>query len=93
MRDESKRPPAEREKVLQARSPEEVRRLEQLGRNIRAARARAGLRQDDAAHAASIAVAQYARTERGLVNLTALSLFKIARALNVGVDELFRDLQ
>jgi transcriptional regulator with XRE-family HTH domain len=73
----------------------EVKRLsEQLGANVRAERARRNLRQEDVAHAAGLAIAQYARIERGESGDSGVSKYvRIARALGVNIAELFRDVE
>lgn len=74
---------------------EEVKQLgAQIGANIRAERARRNLRQEDVAHAAGLAIAQYARIERGESGDSGISKYvRIARALDVNIAELFRDVR
>ena len=54
-----------------------------IGRNIKAERARAGLRQDEVAHRAELGVAQYARLERGETDSGITKYVRVAQALEV----------
>lgn len=67
--------------------------LLRIGRNVRAERGRAGLRQDELAHRASVGVAHLSRIERGVVNSSVTTYVALARALGVGVTELLRDVE
>jgi transcriptional regulator with XRE-family HTH domain len=60
-----------------------------LGRKIRFIREAAGLSQEDAAMEADLDRAYYGRIERGQVNVSALNLLKIAKALKVDVGDFF----
>ncbi|MCW2983492.1 MAG: family transcriptional regulator [Conexibacter sp.] len=64
-----------------------------LSDNIRAARAAAGMTQDQAADAAGMQVAVYSRIERGESDPRVSSLLKIARALGVTVSDLLRGVE
>lgn len=57
--------------------------LRQVGRNIRAERARRDLTQESLAHAAGIGVAQLARMERGETDSGLSKYVLVARALSV----------
>lgn len=67
--------------------------LVRVGRNVRAERGRAGLKQDELAFQASLGVAHLSRIERGKVNSSVTTYVAIARALNINVTELLRDVQ
>ena len=60
-----------------------------LGSKIRSIREAAGLSQEDAAMEADLDRAYYGRIERGLVNVSALNLLKIAKVLKVDVGAFF----
>jgi len=66
--------------------------LVQIGRNIKAERARSGKRQDEVAHDAQMAVAQFARLERGEVDSGVSKYVRVARALGVPVTTLFQGI-
>ena len=61
--------------------PDDV--LRQVGRNIRAERARSELTQETLAHLAGIGVAQLARMERGETDSGLTKYVRVARALDV----------
>lgn len=63
--------------------------LLELGKRIRSLREAAGLTQEDAAMEADLDRAYYGRIERGLVNVSALNLLKIAKALKAAVGAFF----
>lgn len=63
--------------------------LAELGSKIRSTREAAGLSQEDAAMEADLDRAYYGRIERGLVNVSALNLLKIAKVLKVVVGDFF----
>jgi len=63
--------------------------LLELGKRIRSLREAAGLSQEDAAIEADLDRAYYGRIERGLVNVSALNLLKVAKVLNAGVGDFF----
>lgn len=66
--------------------------LQRIGRNIKAERARSGKRQDEVAHNAGLAVAQYARMERGEVDSGVSRYVRVAQALEVPVTALFQGI-
>jgi len=63
--------------------------LADIGKKIRSARKAAGLSQEDAAIEADLDRAYYGRIERGQVNVSALNLLKIAKALKADVGDFF----
>jgi len=63
--------------------------LFKLGKQIRSLREAAGLSQEAAANEADLDRAYYGRIERGLVNVSALNLLKIANALKAVVGDFF----
>lgn len=71
-------------------TPEERNFLVAIGRNIRAARAAANLSQRELASRAGHRQAYLSRIEAGKVNVTALTLLRIAAAAHVNVIELLR---
>lgn len=66
--------------------------LTELGSRIRAARAAAGLTQEDLAHESDIDRSYIGGVERGERNLTFTMLCKIARALRCDVASLTKGL-
>ena len=63
--------------------------LAAIGSKIRSIREAADLSQEDAAMEADLDRAYYGRIERGLVNVSALNLLKIAKVLKVDVGDFF----
>ena len=59
-----------------------------LGRNIRSLRVKKGYSQEEFAAHAGFSRSYYSGIERGEKNLSVLSLFKIARGLNINPKEL-----
>ena len=57
--------------------------LASLSKNIKAARATTGMTQEEVAHAAGLAVAQYRKIENGQTNATIKTVAKIAAALGL----------
>jgi transcriptional regulator with XRE-family HTH domain len=64
-----------------------------LAKNLKAARAIAGLTQEDLAHLARMQTAVYSRIERGEVDPHLSTLAKIAQALRVTLIELVGGLE
>lgn len=62
-----------------------------FGSRVRELRVRAGLRQEDLATAAGIDRIALSLLERGQRDVGVSRAFALARAMNIGVDELFRD--
>lgn len=67
--------------------------LLELGKRVRSLREAAGLSQEDAAMEADLDRAYYGRIERGLVNVSALNLLKIAKVLKAAVGDFFPERQ
>jgi transcriptional regulator with XRE-family HTH domain len=67
--------------------------LVQIGRNIRAERARVGLRQEEVAHLAHMGVAQLARMERGEVDAGITKYVRVGRALGVDLAAILHGVQ
>ena len=61
-----------------------------LGERLRSLRKEAGLTQEELAERAELSFKYYAEVERGLRNPSLRSMEKIANALGVGMDDLFR---
>lgn len=65
-----------------------------LGRAIRAARKRAGMTQEDAAHEADLSLRHYQLLESGRdANATVKTLFAIAKALGTRVGQIVADAE
>lgn len=69
-------------------TPAERNFLVAVGRNIRGAREAANLSQREVAERAGHRQAYLSRIEAGKVNLTALTLLRIARATHINVNKL-----
>lgn len=65
-------------------------RRDLLSRNIKAARAHAGLTQEEVAHRAEMQTAVYSRIERAEVDPRLSSLARIAEALDVKIGVLVK---
>ena len=63
--------------------------LELLGKQIRSIREGLEVTQDQMAFKAGFARSYYSGIERGVRNISALNLIRLAKALNVEVGELF----
>jgi transcriptional regulator with XRE-family HTH domain len=66
--------------------------LGQLGRNIRAARIRCGLKQVEVQEGSGITYRHYQNIEAGRVNVTVETLCRLAKLFNMPLEELVRDL-
>ena len=62
--------------------------LNNIGENLRSFRLSKGLERKEIADIAGVSVSQYGRIENGTTKASVLMLVKIAKALNVGIDEL-----
>ena len=74
-----------------ALQPAKHRALKRLGLRIRKLRDERGLSQESLADRAKIGRSYMSGIERGVRNCSTLHLFKLARALRVGVRDLFPD--
>jgi transcriptional regulator with XRE-family HTH domain len=74
--------------VAQAPNPADRERLRQLGAAIRERRAASDLTLEDLAAAAGLSVTYLGQTERGQRNPSVLVLWRIADALEIGLDQL-----
>ena len=63
-----------------------------LSKRIRELRKEKNLTQEDLVDKAEIAIAQLKRIERGTVNTSVSSVYRIATALNITVTELFEGI-
>ncbi len=70
-------------------APESQGILVELGQHIRALRLAAGMTQEKTAQAAGVTFKHYQTIEGGRTNATVTTLAAIARALGVGVAQLF----
>lgn len=66
--------------------------LKKLGARIRKLREAVGWSQEELAHQADLHRTYVGGVERGERNISAKNIFAIARALGVGSEELFQDL-
>ncbi len=66
--------------------------LKQVGRNIKAARVRRGLRQVDVEEEIGLEYKHYQKIESGIVNVSLETLYRLAKLYRVGVDELTRKM-
>ena len=64
----------------------------QVGKNIKAHRARLGITQEEAAHRAGLHPVEFGRAERGTRDLRVSTVVRIARGLGVPAGELLREL-
>lgn len=62
---------------------------ELFGRRVRELREASGVSQDAFAHAAGLGRAYYGRVERGEINVSLVTVARIAEGLGVAVVELF----
>jgi len=60
-----------------------------LGRNLKKLRKKCLLSQKQLANNCDIEISQISRIERGVINTSVNNIFKIAKALNIEVKELF----
>ncbi len=60
--------------------------LVNIGKNVRFYRTRKGLSQKDIAEIIGIAPTQFNRIELGTTNITAITLYKVSKALNITTD-------
>lgn len=60
-----------------------------LGENIKAAREKVQLTQEEVAKKAGISSNYFAKIERGEINTTVEKLYKIIKALNVDASDIF----
>jgi transcriptional regulator with XRE-family HTH domain len=65
--------------------------LRQVGRNLKAARTRRGLKQIDVHEESGITYRHYQNIEAGKVNLTIETLFRLACLFDVGIEDLVKD--
>lgn len=63
--------------------------LKELGKAIRAVRESKGFSQDKFAYEIGVGRSYYGSLERGEINVSALTLIKISRGLNVEVFDIF----
>lgn len=66
--------------------------LHRIGKNLKILRVEHEIAQDELARASNTTRAQLSGIERGQINPSALTLIKIAHALQVPVGELFRGI-
>lgn len=64
--------------------------LKQMGRNIKAARVRAGLRQIDIEEKVGISYRHYQHIEAGKANVTMRTLYTLAKLFKVSIHEFTR---
>jgi len=64
----------------------------QLGLNIKLARMKKSLTQEQFAEKIDMSLSYVSKVEQGLTTPTALVVFKMAKVLGLSVEELFRDI-
>lgn len=64
--------------------------LKQMGRNIRAARVRCGLRQVDVEEKIGLESRHYQKIEAGKINVTVETLYRLAKLFKTTEQELLR---
>lgn len=67
----------------------EKERLKQLGKKVVSLRKDAGISQTDLCYEIDIDISTLSRLERGILNVTFNTLYKIARYFKIDVKELF----
>ncbi len=85
-----KRSPLRKERVGQYRAPSYVALTQTLARNVRAARARLGLTQEQAAEACGLAARHLQRIEAGTENSTFTTLARLSDGLATAASDLLR---
>lgn len=65
--------------------------LQQVGRNIKAARVRRGFKQTDVEDEIGLTYRHYQSIEAGKVNVTLETLFRLSKLFHVSVEELLKD--
>lgn len=65
--------------------------LGRLGRNIKAARTRCGLKQIDVHVSSGLTYRHYQNIEAGRVNVTVETLFRLAKLYKVRIEDLVKD--
>lgn len=68
-------------------------KLKRLGKNVKLARVEADFAQDELAREAGTTRAHVSGVERGLVNISAATTFKLAAALGVPPSRLFEGIE
>lgn len=76
---------------LDVQHKEEEIFLFQLGKRLRKIRVERGLSQEDLANDSDIPINQIGRIERAQINTTLLTIFKIAKALDIDIKEFFKE--
>ncbi len=66
--------------------------LRQVGRNLKAARAKSGMKQVDVSLFSGLSYRHYQSIEAGKVNVTLETLFRLSRLYKVDVQDLVKDL-
>ena len=65
--------------------------LQQVGRNLKAARIRRGLKQTDIEEKIGLTYRHYQSIEAGKVNVTLETLYRLSKLFRVPVEELLKD--
>jgi ribosome-binding protein aMBF1 (putative translation factor) len=87
---QGKRSPLRKDRVGQYRAPSYVALTQTLARNVRAARARLGLTQEQAAEACGLAARHLQRIEAGTENSTFTTLARLSDGLATPASDLLR---
>ena len=71
---------------------QDVIELKKIGKHIQLLRLENNLTQKDLAFLLDVEISQITRIERGVVNTSILNIMKIAKALNISLQEFFKEL-
>ncbi len=71
---------------------QDVIELKKIGKHIQLLRLENNLTQKDLAFLLDVEISQITRIERGVVNTSILNIIKIAKALNISLQEFFKEL-
>ena len=63
-----------------------------LGKNIKIERLRKDITQEQFAEMVNISLSHISKIEQGLTSPTALVLYKMAKSLDISMEEFFRDI-
>jgi transcriptional regulator with XRE-family HTH domain len=78
--------------MAKKKKPKDIVLLKTFGKHLKKVREQRDCTQEDLAHDSDLAVSQVARIESGQ-NTTISSLFAICKALNLSVQDFFKDFK
>lgn len=70
-----------------------AKQLRKIGKRIQSLRRKKNLTQKDLAFILNVEISQITRIERGIINTSILNILFIAKALNVSLEEMFKDIE